>query len=87
LLEELVASSGLSEYKFKTGFRKIYGMSWIDFLHEARMKKAYDLVGYTRLPYYEIADRVGYQSLPTFINKFRENVGLSPKRFRDEMQP
>lgn len=83
LLSELAASVNLSEYKLKTGFKQVYGMSWIDFLHEARMKKAYDLVGYTRLPYYEIADRVGYQSLPTFINKFRENVGLSPKRFRD----
>jgi AraC-like DNA-binding protein len=86
LQEALAAYASLSEYKLKHGFRQIYGLSWIDFLHEARMKKAYDLVGYTRLPYYEIADRVGYQSLPTFMTKFRENVGLSPKRCRDGMQ-
>jgi AraC-like DNA-binding protein len=85
-LEELAQFAYLSEYKLKYGFRQVYGMGVFDFLHVARMKKAYGLVADTSLPYDEIATIVGYSSNTTFFNKFKKYAGISPKRLRDSVQ-
>jgi AraC-like DNA-binding protein len=86
MLEELAQFAHLSEYKLKYGFRQIYGTGVLDFLHEARMKKAYGLVADTLLPYDEIGTIVGYQSATTFFNQFKKFAGISPKRLRDSIQ-
>ena len=86
MLEELAQFAHLSEYKLKYGFKQIYGLGVLDFLHEARMKKAYELVTDTLLPYDEIAVIVGYQSVTTFFNQFKKYAGISPKRLRDSIQ-
>jgi AraC-like DNA-binding protein len=86
VLDELAEFANLSEYKLKNGFRQIYGMLIFDFLHEARMKKAYTLVTGTQLPYDIIASLVGYQSITTFFNQFKKYAGISPKRLRDGIQ-
>jgi AraC-like DNA-binding protein len=86
VLEDLAQFSHLSEYKLKYGFRQIYGTGVLDFLHEARMKKAYGLVADTLLPYDEIGTIVGYQSATTFFNQFKKYAGISPKRLRDSIQ-
>jgi AraC-like DNA-binding protein len=84
--DALARHAHLSDYKLRHGFRQIYGMPISDFQHEARMKKAYELVVDTLLPYVEIAAIVGYQSVTTFFNKFKQYTGISPKRLRDGMQ-
>lgn len=86
VLEELSEFAHLSEYKLKYGFRQIYGVGIFDFLHEVRMKKAYEMVADTLIPYDAIAVAVGYQSSTTFFNQFKKYVGISPKRLRDSIQ-
>lgn len=86
VLEDLSQFAHLTEYKLKNGFRQIYGMGIFDFLHEVRMKKAYEMVADTLIPYDEIAIAVGYQSNTTFFNQFKKYVGISPKRLRDSIQ-
>jgi AraC-like DNA-binding protein len=85
-LQELANYANLSEYKLKSGFRRIYNMSLLNFLHEVRMKKAYELIAFTELPYYEVASRVGYKSVTTFGNLFKRKMGISPRRLRISMQ-
>lgn len=86
VLEDLAQFAHLSEYKLKYGFRQVYGMGPLDFLHEIRMKKAYELVADTLLPYDVIAATIGYQSVTTFFNQFKKYAGISPKRLRDSIQ-
>lgn len=85
-MQELAGFAKLSEYKLKSGFRRIYNMSLLNFLHDVRMKKAYELIAFTELPYYEVAGRVGYKSVTTFGNLFKRKTGISPRRLRNSMQ-
>lgn len=86
LLDDLSHYVNLSSTKLKVCFKQIYGLPWVDFWKEVRMKKAYELVAHTTLPFEEIAVRVGYSSRSTFFNTFKKVMGISPKRLRDKEQ-
>ena len=86
LLHTLSHYVNLSSTKLKVCFKEIYGLAWVDFRKEVRMKKAYQLVAYTSLPFEDIAIRVGYSHSSSFWKTFKKEIGISPKRLRDSTQ-
>ena len=63
-------------------FREETGISFTDYVIQARLTKAQELLRDTNLKIYEVADRVGYRNLNYFSKQFKDSFGLSPLEFR-----
>jgi AraC family transcriptional regulator len=75
-------AAGLSQFHFARLFKAATGLTPFQFVTRTRMKRAKELLGQTRLPVFEIADRVGYQKPSHFSARFRSVWGCSPDAFR-----
>lgn len=75
-------AAGLSQFHFARLFKGATGLTPFQFVTRTRMKRAKELLGQTRLPVFEIADRVGYQKPSHFSARFRSVWGCSPDAFR-----
>ena len=56
-------------------------MTFIQYATILRMLKALKLLLDERMPVNEVANAVGYNSLPTFSNTFTKIVGLRPSEY------
>lgn len=66
-------------------FRRVCGISLIDFIQQERMERAKELLRDSEhLSIGEIAEMIGYDSFPNFSKRFREHTGVSPNRYRRE---
>jgi AraC family transcriptional regulator len=74
--------AGLSQFHFARLFKAATGLTPFQFVTRTRMKRAQELLRQTRLPVFEIADRVGYQKPSHFSARFRFVWGYSPDAFR-----
>ncbi len=72
---------GLSERSLSRLFQKELHMTFIQYATILRMLKALKLLLDERMPVNEVANAVGYNSLPTFSNTFTKIVGLRPSEY------
>ena len=72
------AQTTLSEYKIKGGFVQLFGATIADFLFQARMEKAKELLLQNEKPLKEIAGLVGYKNSKSFHRSFRKYFGQTP---------
>lgn len=81
---------GLSEY---TGLDHSYlsklfsaevGITIKRFVTKAKISTACDLLKNTELPYIEIAYSLGFSTQSMFIRIFKDETGLTPKKFREK---
>ncbi|MDO4292648.1 MAG: response regulator [Eubacteriales bacterium] len=63
-------------------FRKKYGQPFKDYLNQYRIGRAAELLVHSDMKIYEVAERCGYRDLDYFINRFIEEKGCTPARFR-----
>ena len=77
-LGELSTIVGLSIYNLKKGFKAIYGLTVMGFLHETRMQKARLLLSETDLPVSRIATVTGYTHPFAFSSAFKKYFGYAP---------
>ncbi|SFB49568.1 Helix-turn-helix domain-containing protein [Cohnella sp. OV330] len=63
-------------------FKEETGVSFSDYVVQARLEKAQELLKNTNLKIYEIADQVGYRNLNYFSKQFKDSFGLSPLEYR-----
>jgi len=63
-------------------FKEETGISFSDYVVQARLEKAKELLKHTNLKIYEIADQVGYRNLNYFSKQFKDGFGLSPLEYR-----
>ena len=63
-------------------FREETGVAFTDYVIQARLLKAQELLTDTNLKIYEIADKVGYRNLNYFSKQFKDCFGISPLEFR-----
>ena len=63
-------------------FHKITGVSFSNYLLNARINKAKLLLKTTDYTISEIADELGYYDTSHFINQFKKIVGCSPNAYR-----
>ncbi len=81
-LASLARSVGTNTRQLNDAFRKYAGVTVFDYLREARMKEARQLLCETSLEVQTIANDLGYGSAANFSTAFRERFGLSPRQYR-----
>ncbi|MNI48663.1 HTH-type transcriptional regulator YesS [compost metagenome] len=72
-----ITSSYLSTY-----FKEKMGMNFSDYVQTYRMKKAAELLETSELKVHEVAQRVGYLSVNSFIRNFKKFTGYPPGEYR-----
>ena len=81
-VEALAASAALSPSRFAARFREFTGQSVMGYVARWRMNLACRMLRDTDLPVAELAERVGYGSLPAFSRAFKTHVGVAPIQWR-----
>jgi len=65
-------------------FSKHFNMYFHDYLTKIRIDEAKRLLRTTDLKVYEVADKVGFQNVDYFINKFKKRVNCTPLHYRSQ---
>src|SRR5258707_4939157 len=81
-LSSISRAAGLSEFHFAPLFKAATEVTPFQFLTRPRMERAKQLLRNTRLPIFEIAERVGYQKPSHFSARFRALSGYGPDAYR-----
>jgi AraC family transcriptional regulator len=81
-LRSISRAAGLSEFHFARLFKAATGDTPFQFVTRTRMKRAKQLLRNTRLPIFEIAERVGYRKPSHFSARFHAVSGCSPDTYR-----
>ena len=81
-IHEISQKVQLSRSKLKEGFKKQFGMGLFEYLLQARMQQARDLLIETDKPIKEISSLTGYEHLTGFITAFRSYFGYTPGSLR-----
>jgi AraC-like DNA-binding protein len=82
LLEEMAAVAYMSPFHFNRTFRRITGLPPRRFLSALRFEVATKKLLQTDSSITDICLDVGYNSLGTFIRRFSDVLGISPKQLR-----
>ncbi|KYC43738.1 hypothetical protein WA1_00815 [Scytonema hofmannii PCC 7110] len=81
-LEDMAEIATLSPYHFNRIFHQVTGIPPSQFLYALRLETAKRLLLTTQLSVTEVCYEVGYNSLGTFVTRFKQLVGLSPSHLR-----
>jgi AraC family transcriptional regulator, transcriptional activator FtrA len=79
---DLARHAAMSERTFMRRFRSVTGMSPADWITQARVDRARELLESTALPIDHIAERCGLGTPTTLRHHFRNKVGVSPAAYR-----
>ena len=74
---------GMSEYSFRTLFKKHVGKGFVDYVNGKRIESAKKMLIETDESVYLISVRVGFNGENTFFKVFKAYVGLSPSAYRE----
>jgi AraC family transcriptional regulator of arabinose operon len=85
-LADAARAADLSVSRLAHLFREQTGHTPQQFLEEARMARACQLLARTTRPIAAIAEAVGYESPFYFSLRFKKRIGLSPRDWRRERQ-
>ncbi|NOU88728.1 response regulator [Paenibacillus sp. LMG 31460] len=75
----------MSPSYFGTIFKTHTGETLIEYLTRIRIEKAMELLKYTDLKTYEIANKIGYRDPHYFSLIFKKKTGLSPTEYRERI--
>ncbi len=81
-VDMLADAAGLSPRTFARRVRRVTGLSPVRFLQRLRLERATELMETTRLPFEEIARRVGYAEPSTLRRVLRRDGGTGPRERR-----
>lgn len=73
----------LSETYFSFLFKKVTGITYIDYIQKLRMQEAKKLLVNTNYKVYKIAEMIGYSDYKYFSVQFKKYVALTPKEYRN----
>ncbi|SFE08735.1 AraC-type DNA-binding protein [Paenibacillus catalpae] len=82
-LEQAAAIAGFSPHYFSRRFNKTFGMSFSEFLMEARILQAKRLLASTSLSIKLIALETGFSQTSYFSKCFKSLEGMTPIQFRE----
>ena len=83
-LEKMAGDIGMSRAAFAKRFKDLVGQPMFEYLTMLRIQRAKELLKETKLPLYEVASRVGYDSDLAFTKTFKKHTGTTPTRFRKQ---
>lgn len=75
----------ISVSQFSLLFKKYKGQSFVNYLNAVRIHQAKLLLVDGERKVYEVAERVGFQSLPHFNRVFKQLTGQSPNEYRKRL--
>jgi two-component system, response regulator YesN len=81
-LEEAAEHVGLSPYYFSKLFKDRFGITFIDYITEIRMKRAKELMENPDVSVKEVCYTVGYKDPNYFSRVFKKYTGLTPSEYR-----
>lgn len=81
-VEQAAAVAGMSQSRFAHIWKQELGSSFIDYVNDARIERARELLATTDLLVREIADAVGVESLNHFGALFKRRFGCTPNEMR-----
>lgn len=90
-LHEVISMKQVAEHLhlnasyFSVLFKEQTGVTFSDYLTRLRLQKAKELLTTTKMPIWEIAEKVGYSTDKYFIKVFKDNEGVSPRHYRYEV--
>ncbi|WP_054024406.1 response regulator transcription factor [Bacillus sp. FJAT-28004] len=84
-ITEMTNRYHISVSQFSLLFKKYTGQSFINYLTTLRIQQAKLLLLEDNRKIYEIAESVGFNSLPHFNRVFKQNTGQSPNEYRKSM--
>lgn len=85
-LSGMAAQCCLSEVYFSYLFKKVSGMSPMNYLVKVRMERACELMNSTNWRMVKIAQSVGYADYQYFTKVFKKKMGKTPGEYRRQMQ-
>lgn len=74
----------LSETYFSFLFKKVTGVTYIDYIQNLRMKEAKKLLVNTTYKVYRVAEMIGYTDYKYFSVQFKKYVAMTPKEYRNQ---
>ncbi|CAG7638399.1 HTH-type transcriptional activator Btr [Paenibacillus solanacearum] len=80
-IEQLAGLAGLSPKYFVDLFKKVHGVSALDYLTGLRMEQAKQLMAGSGMRLKDIAHQVGYNDEYYFSRKFKKETGVSPTAY------
>lgn len=83
-VSELAELSALSERHLLRVFKEAKGVSLVDFIRQARLERARQLLASTNLPLKEVAYRLGFSSHASFTTAFGREMNVTPCEYRRE---
>lgn len=86
LLPQLASKFSMTDKSLYRLFKKDLSMSFISYYTRLRIFKSLELLMNPNYNISEIANRVGYNSLPTFSNTFSKIMGKRPSEYRKSKQ-
>jgi len=81
-LSEMAAMVHLQPTYFSTAFKKVFGLSPVEFVISKKLEKAQDMLFFTNLTIREIAFKVGFNDEFYFSRIFKKYLGISPAKYR-----
>lgn len=81
-VERLAEMAHLSKSYFMYCFKKVVGVSAMEYIIQLRIKYACDLLRNSTVPSLEVAFACGFQNLSNFNRQFKKHVGYTPKEYR-----
>ena len=83
-IEDLADEFGVSASYVSRLFKQETGVSVSGYIREQKIEVAKNLLRFSDYSMIDIANRLSFSSQSHFIQQFRESVGMTPKKYRDE---
>lgn len=83
----LASKVGTNQCYLKKGFKEVTGQTLFEYLKDARMLKAKQLLQESNSVVMEVASKVGYNSLSSFSQSYKNYFGISPKMDQVDIFP
>lgn len=82
-LTQMASQMNMSVSTFTRHFKKIFGVSYIEYLIGQKVDKACHLLSSSSLTITHIAWEAGFTSLSQFNKQFKQHAGVSPRLYRE----
>lgn len=82
-MDRVAARLGISRRNFSSRFHQLFGITWLNRIHELRLAHASRLLIETSLPVKSIAFECGYNDLSHFHRRFLAAMGTTPGTWRE----
>ena len=83
-VSEVAKAAGITPSYLSRLFRRELGISVGTYIHQRKVDTAAHLLKFSDYSTVEIANRLGFSSQSHFIEVFREELGITPKKYREK---